>query len=323
MVLCAGRALPPSASSSPALPQHLDDDDRLRYRLMAARAGRSSKKGANPLKAKLRAPAAGPAGDVDVGVEDDSAGPSFEAQLSPPLVTLLFSSKAKQHRALARIEAFYESAQSSRSYLALQEAKQAKLCQHYEAFNFPLSVVREWMEEMRSREMKGQIQQEDSDADKAGQAQAQWWSSFVNTEETDLLALLHEQGALPASQPSPSPAPLSYLISTLLTQSTTSLPHERLHALYHLSAPYRSAVSSAYANLSRRTRKAMETDLGMMRGYGEKVWEDEWQAYVVHGEEEIGGGVAKGENGEARVRLREVAMREAREWLGVTVGALW
>lgn len=58
-----------------------------------------------------------------------------------------------------------------------------------------------------------------------------------------------------------------------------------------------------------------------MRGYAAVVWEDEWQAYVVDGEVEIGGGVAKGENEEARgelKRLAEVAWRE----VGIK-GRLW
>ncbi|PWN31150.1 hypothetical protein BDZ90DRAFT_230146 [Jaminaea rosea] len=274
------------------------------------KAGPSNKKGANPLKARLKGQttAAGEGGASASGStpgndrDEEACGPLFEATLSGPLITLLFTSKANQHATLARIEAFYESASQARRYLSLEEAGKARLCQNYEAFNLPLSVAREWLREMRAKEEAGGEEEQEQEQD----GQAVWWAAFVNAEEKELLTFLDERGVLTSPPRASSP---SYLISSLVTQQSTSLPHERLHALYHLSELYRSLVTDHYSSLTKRARKAIETDLGM-RGYGQTVWEDEWQAYVVHGEEEVGGGVAKGENGEARQALRETVREE-------------
>ncbi|CAO1626424.1 unnamed protein product [Jaminaea pallidilutea] len=380
-----------------------------------------AKRGANALKARLKAESdAQTSGTTTAAGNDDQQRPSFGCAVEPPLATLTFASKALQHQAMARMEAFYESNAlqsgdeisnapknaaapspssmqipnaAQRRYLTLEEASKARLCAHYQAFNLPVESAKEWLLAMRAREgvtWEQTTKSGDGDAhNAAGQGR-----KVVNAEEEKVLRMLADCGALgqdvdmaaaskgsdfecknvhgknesdvldqlqrldltsqtdahhepPSSnddrakqqkaestttttttaaavqdptlpsattqqeqqQQQPQPA-ISYLITCT---DASSLSHERLHALYHLSPHYRSSVSHSYASaLSKRARKCVEAEMGM-RGYAAVVWEDEWQAYVVDGEVEIGGGVAKGENEEARgelKRLAEVAWRE-------------
>lgn len=112
-----------------------------------------------------------------------------------------------------------------------------------------------------------------------------WYWKHCNAHELQLLEYLQSIGAVdlhsPGKEPSaPSAEPFGplYLISSL---SPSSLPHERLHALYFLSEPYRSAVQHAYrSSLSKKARSVIEHDL-TMRGYAKSVWEDEFQAYLL------------------------------------------
>ncbi|CAO1621753.1 unnamed protein product [Parajaminaea phylloscopi] len=346
-----------------------------RKQAAAGKVKAPKKKGANPLKAKLKAAAA------SIGARDDAEetalrnGPQsaqFQVEVQSPLVTLLYHSASAQHRALSRMEAFYEGASSSHRYLTLAEAASERLCRNYEAFNLPVSSLQEWLQAMAARH------EQDGDGVKS-------WRDCVNAEERHLLDELIEVGVLATlgdesgadveprrapprdasagSCPPPPPraqetgvagnasdrtgegpltrsaasshdaAPatatatttdstnthtqISYIISCLASQQAKSLPHERLHALYHLCPQYRTAVSRGYAQLSRRACKAVETELGL-RGYGPRVWEDEWQAYVVDGDTSIGGGAARRENEELRAGLR-VEATEAGKRVGLAV----
>lgn len=321
-----------------------------------------NKKGANPLKAQLKAGSrkgAGQADDIKPGIskgetEQEGGGPvstanantsspshgSFTSFISGPVITLRFTSKAAQHRALSRVETYYEGVdeklQGYQSWGALMGALQGKtpsdiaergLCKGYEAFNLPLSVVGEWVEEMR------RVEEREADLDLDSMA---WVGACCLAEEVELLRFLEAEGVLSiggdggnggrngnaggenaipgggsgvnasdssdtnandggslnvgtprqAEQPQqqqqpPSPTsstPPRYLISTT---SSTSLLHEQLHALYHLSQTYAAAVHSAYTQqLGKKSRKVIEHDL-TMRGYRSTVWEDEWQAYLL------------------------------------------
>lgn len=325
-----GPALQPEQSgrsSQTAAPAHTPKGNKTK--------AKGAKKGANPLKAKLLAQKgtlakSGPA----------QAPEPVRVEEAAPILTLFYASASAQHAALARMEAFYESAATSRRYLTLAEAERERLCRNYEAFNLPMSSLAVWFASLLD-------------------AESVQWTAAVNEQEKQLLLLLMELGVIPSPDPevhdesteesavelAPAadtegsatmadaskqelPDPLrragsdrqdqsdgrvspqegnksssafTYLISCLSSRSQ-NLSHERLHALYHLSSAYRASVGDCYSQLSRKARKAVETDLNL-RGYGEQVWEDEWQAYVVDGDTDLGGGVAKGENGELRVRL--------------------
>lgn len=207
---------------------------------------------------------------------------------SPLLLTLLFRDKASQHYALARIEAFYESsAVEGNQYLTIDQAKSQKLCPNYEAFNFPISAVNEWLLQMKKCHFNDSIfavppQDEMSSTDET--IVEQWWQVHCNEEEVELLRFLDSMGCLEDptvnsdSTSKPTNAP-QYLITSLTSQATSSLPHERLHFLYFASKEYRDYVENMYASLSNKTRKIIEIDLGM-RGYAKHVWQDEFQAYV-------------------------------------------
>ncbi|PWN20152.1 hypothetical protein BCV69DRAFT_232751, partial [Microstroma glucosiphilum] len=209
----------------------------------------------------------------------------FTSTQEGPLLTLLFSSAQTQHAALARIETFYEAPaeKGGGKYLswATIRAEGRQICRGYEAFNFPVEIVRRWIGEMRRAEV-GEGREQASDAT------GPWYEPFCNAEERYLLEYLASLGAVDlltseASQPDTKPAqpsaPPTYLISSLSSISSTSLPHERLHALYHLSPTYRQFVSSNWSQLSAKARRVIEHDLSL-RGYDERVYLDEWQAYL-------------------------------------------
>ncbi|WFD18019.1 enhancer of mRNA decapping [Malassezia caprae] len=194
------------------------------------------------------------------------AGASFWAHTHGPLVTLVFGSSAAQHAALARVESFYESVNHAGTYLTWDEARRARLCQGYEAYNLPIASVREWLGAMRAA-VGEEAATEDSDEGKP------WWHAHCSPEEQDLLAYLTEQGGLA------SESGASYLISALAKRADEALDHERLHALYYLSPSYRALLDELWTSMPRVIASAIQYDL-QMRGYKESVWRDELGAYL-------------------------------------------
>lgn len=213
------------------------------------------------------------------------------------LLTLLFRDKVSQHSALARIEAFYESStieeQSNdlNRFITIDQAKSQKLCPNYEAFNCPISAINEWLGQMLKCTDLAVSAPENSKEKNLGESIAdqtkhteKWWQAHCNEEEVELLKFLDSLGCL--EDPSAGTDPIEkienapqYLITSLASQASSSLPHERLHFLYFASKDYREYVGEMYKSLSNKTRKIIETDLGM-RGYAKHVWQDEFQAYV-------------------------------------------
>lgn len=202
--------------------------------------------------------------------------PLFGHIVDPPVLTLLFPTAALQHAALSRMEAFYESDSNAKRYLTLQEAADERICRNYQGFNFPLRQgVQEWLDAMFEA-VGGE-----EDAPK-------WWAAHCSAEENQLLDVLVSLGAISPFEGASSrsadadDARVSYVISCVASQAHSTLPHELLHALYFLSAPYRAFVSRQYASLSSASKKVIETDLGM-RKYAPSVFEDEFQAYLAEG----------------------------------------
>lgn len=213
---------------------------------------------------------------------------------SPLLLTLLFDTKAGQHAALARIEGFYESTQDAQLYLTLEQARERRQCQHYEAFNFPLTTVRKWLGCMaEAHGMEGQHAQE---GDPGGSAEdgsgVKWWKAYCNEQEAQLLDHLDNLGALTqfdSDVNNTSHAP-EYLISVLSSQRAAALRHEQLHFLYHISPSYRAQVQDEHRSLSAKARKIIERDL-TMRKYSAHVWVDEFQAYISQDAGEFGSSI--------------------------------
>ncbi|WFD25561.1 enhancer of mRNA decapping [Malassezia nana] len=195
-----------------------------------------------------------------------AAAAGFWAHAHGPLVTLVFGSSAAQHAALARVESFYESATHAGTYLSWDEARRARLCQGYEAYNLPMDSVREWLTAMRAAIGT----EEDPETD------VPWWKAHCSPEEQALLAYLSEQGAL---TPEGGTGAHSYLISALVKRADEALEHERLHALYYLSPSYRALLNELWASLPKAIASAIQFDL-QMRGYREDVWRDELGAYL-------------------------------------------
>lgn len=194
------------------------------------------------------------------------AGASFWAHAHGPLVTLVFGSPAAQHAALARVESFYESVNHAGTYLTWDEARRARLCQGYEAYNLPLTSVREWLGAMRAAVGK-------EEATDDSEEEVPWWHAHCSPEEQDLLAYLAEQGVLAPK------AGAAYLISALAKRADEALDHERLHALYYLSPSYRALLDELWTSMPRAIVSAIQYDL-QMRGYKEDVWRDELGAYL-------------------------------------------
>ncbi|SPO23271.1 uncharacterized protein UTRI_01949 [Ustilago trichophora] len=203
--------------------------------------------------------------------------PLFGHIVDPPVLTLLFPTAALQHAALSRMEAFYESDSNAKSYLTLQQAADERICRNYQGFNFPLRQgVQEWLDAM-------------FDATGADEGSPKWWAAHCSAEENQLLELLVDLGAISSYEGASSrnadsgeAGSISYVISCVASQAHSTLPHELLHALYFLSAPYRAFVTQQYASLSAANKKVIETDLGM-RKYSPSVFEDEFQAYLAEG----------------------------------------
>lgn len=271
-----------------------------------------------PAPVRNRKPASANEGDVAEAHEEE---PSFTSTSNGPLLTLLFRSARAQHDALARVESYYESEASSsgggdkKRYLTLEEARQAKLCRNYEAFNLPVDVVRTWLAEMRTVERQQQLTS-DIDAD-----DGQWWRHFCNPAESALLSHLASLGCLQddgeeekkeggggggggGGGEGQRQAP-TYLISALASQATASLAHESLHALYFLHPTYRNEVGRLYdEEIPRKMQSIIEHDLSM-RGYDRRVWLDEFQAYVSNDAGEFGA-KPKEACAEVRSRLRQI-----------------
>lgn len=183
--------------------------------------------------------------------------PAFVAYAHGPVLTLLFANTIRQHSALARIEAFYES-ESAGKYLSCEEAAQARICKGYEAFNLPTDALRRWLNAMKQA------------SPRAPEGEEQWWTPSCNAVEDELLRYIFEHDLLESTQ---------YVVSALIPQAETSLAHERLHALYALSERYRALVHRLWDDLPKAAASAISLDL-KMRGYSEAVWPDEFGAYL-------------------------------------------
>ena len=190
----------------------------------------------------------------------------FWAHAHGPLVTLVFGSSGAQHAALARMESFYESVDHAGTYLSWDEARRARLCQGYEAYNLPLASVRAWLVAMRAA-----ISESEAAEDTEGALP--WWHAHCSPEEQALLTYLTEQGALAPE------AGATYLISALVKCADEALGHERLHALYYLSSSYRALLDELWTSMPKAVASAIQYDL-QMRGYKEAVWRDELGAYL-------------------------------------------
>lgn len=245
--------------------------------------------------------------------------PTFTSTCNGPLLTLLFDSARAQHDALARVESYYESPEAR--YRTLEEARTMKLCKNYEAFNLPIDVMRQWLAEMQSSEQPLSEARtpavEGKDGHSTEREVDQWWLPFCNRAEIQLLSQLDALGCLqPLAKGHEEPEQgtrlnsaghqgPTYLISALNSQSTASLAHESLHALYFLHEAYRERVSQLYEqDIPRKMQSIIEHDLSM-RGYDRRVWLDEFQAYVSNDAGEFG---AKPREActEVRKQLREL-----------------
>ncbi|GAC96192.1 predicted enhancer of mRNA [Pseudozyma hubeiensis SY62] len=237
--------------------------------------------------------------------ETDKEEPLFGHIVDPPVLTLLFPTAAIQHSALARMEAFYESDSNAKQYLSLQEAADERICRNYQGFNFPLRQgVHEWLDAM-------------FEATNSDEELSKWWIPHCSAEENQLLEVLVTLGAISpyegaSSRNDAESGSISYIISCVASQAHSTLPHELLHALYFLSAPYRSFVTRQWDSLSAASKKVIETDLGL-RKYSPSVFQDEFQAYLAEGlgtEKEFGNKPAA-ECQDIAVQLRE---HVAKEW---------
>ncbi|KAJ9478151.1 putative enhancer of mRNA [Pseudozyma hubeiensis] len=255
-----------------------------------------------PAPATLTSASAPPAESRDA--EADKEEPLFGYIVDPPVLTLLFPTAAIQHAALARMEAFYESDSNARRYLSLREAADERICRNYQGFNFPLRQgVRDWLDAM--------FEATNSDDDLS-----KWWIPHCSAEENQLLDVLVSLGAISSYEGASSRndaenGSISYIISCVASQAHSTLPHELLHALYFLSAPYRSFVTRQWDSLSAASKKVIETDLGL-RKYSPSVFQDEFQAYLAEGlgtEKEFGNKPAA-ECKEIAVQLREQVHKE-------------
>ncbi|CAO1633361.1 unnamed protein product [Sympodiomycopsis kandeliae] len=190
-------------STTPQVPDG-QDASRLTTVGKAKKKAGANKKGANPLKAKLKQPSTQASSD---SIDQDETG-SFITSIEGPLLTLLFSSKQSQHRALARIETYYEGCDPSlQGYISWSDLAnkfgnsseqwgkiaERDLCKGYEAFNFPLRVLVSWFHEMKVQD--GNDEAEDGKA---------WYEKCCLPEEVRLLQYLSEQGVVDLKDGAPS-----------------------------------------------------------------------------------------------------------------------
>ncbi|UZJ56948.1 hypothetical protein CBS101457_006268 [Exobasidium rhododendri] len=234
---------------------------------------------------------------------------------TPLLLTLLFETKIAQHAALSRIEAFYESTRDEQKYLTLEQAKRSRLCQNYEAFNFPIAVVVKWLSKLQQSHCpdgKPEANTLDTDGTLSGPdlEKFHWWEPYCNQEERRLLDHLAKLGVLAESNDSERGAIAApvYLISALASQ-VSSLRHERLHFLYFVSADYREKVQREYETLSAKSLRIIQRDL-VLRKYAPHVWVDEFQAYVSEDAGEFGSSIRL----ECQVIGRALQRYQAKLW---------
>lgn len=201
----------------------------------------------------------------------DGSKPDFLTQHQGPLILLKFTTPKAQHQALARMESFYESNKESRTYINLQDTATKSLCRNYQAFNLPVSAICEWLQAMRISESPLQ--------ETSGNIPQGWWRSFTTPQEACVLRHLSQVGCF--KSPTSGEAP-SYLISVT---EASAIPHEALHALYFLHPGYKEKAQQVWMGLSQKCQAVISQDF-TLRGYGEHVWVDEFQAYVSedHGE---------------------------------------
>ncbi|WFD33970.1 enhancer of mRNA decapping [Malassezia cuniculi] len=182
--------------------------------------------------------------------------PAFVGHAHGPVLTLLFADAATQHKALARIEAFYESSTCG-TYLTCEQAVNERVCKGYEAFNFPVDALSRWLDALK---VAAPPVEEDEP----------WWKGACTEEECEFIQYVYDTSVLNECR---------YIISSLIAQADTSLAHERLHALYALSERYKRLVHSLWDDLPKPAAAAISFDL-KMRGYAEAVWPDEFGAYL-------------------------------------------
>lgn len=238
-------------------------------------------------------------------IGQDESKPDFLTQHHGPLILLKFTTPKAQHQALARMESFYESNNNARTYINLQEAATKSLCRNYEAFNLPVSAVREWLQAMRESE---NTLQETSGNNPQG-----WWRSYTTPQEACLLQHLSQVGCFKNSVTGEIP---QYLISVT---GASAIPHEVLHALYFLHPGYKEKSQQVWAGLSQKCQTVISKTF-TLRGYGEHVWVDEFQAYVSEDDGEFGNKTRK-ECAEAQTHLIKAQATAWRE-LDMNIGAL-
>ncbi|PKI85501.1 enhancer of mRNA decapping [Malassezia vespertilionis] len=191
----------------------------------------------------------------------------FRAVVHGPIVTLVFGDRHTQHAALARLETFYESEKFKSVYLSLETAEREKLCRGYEAFNLPMQIFPAWIKAMCAKE------------EVAPTAEMTWHEATCTAEESALLRYLIERDVLDSTGTSLVEHAPTYLISALTTSAETVFAHERLHALYHFSAPYRALLAELWEGMPGTVKDAVQFDM-QMRGYSATVWQDELGAYL-------------------------------------------
>lgn len=226
-----------------------------------------------------------------------------------PLAIFTFPCRKTQHDAFARLAAFYESSGNAGRYISLEEAERMRLCQNYEAYNVPTSVVREWLGVMRAAAVEVGKATWNSDkktttnttttahqcTQKRGvDSREEWWVTLTNKAETQLLAYLNQLGCLNSTElrsqlPNRAIASCKTVLPTYIIAITSAraLPHEALHALYFLHKDYRECAQKAWNGLSKRCQAIIQQDM-KQRGYAPHIWVDEFQAYVSEDEEIFG-----------------------------------
>lgn len=194
----------------------------------------------------------------------------FIVQRHGPTILLQFTVPEAQHLALFRMESLYKSKSDAQPYVPLQNPGTKLLCRNYQAFNLPISSIYEWFQAMQKTEKNLCQSQGNLDIHKSLQG---WWSLFTNSQESRLLDHLWQFGCLRDIKPGEVP---SYLISVTYK---SVIQHEISHAFYFLHPGYGHKVHQLWMGLSKKIRLIISHNL-LMRGYGQHVWVDEFQAYV-------------------------------------------
>lgn len=203
---------------------------------------------------------------------------SFVAHVRGPVLTLVFRDTASQYESLARIETFYESEKHAGKYMTWDDARRERVCKGYEAFNFPLRTVSEWLTCMQESVCEGEKVLTVDDKEATGE-ESPFWVTQCSSEEQALLAYLMDAGVLDKHGTLAPTSARTYVISAVITCIDTALAHERLHALYFFSPTYRALLKSLWEGMPKPIATAVESDL-KMRGYASSVWLDELGAYL-------------------------------------------